>query len=245
MPKYVAPESDEKRLAVLDMISLTAPVDIAAGRGYLTQDALDPLLVFAGKFGVAFKAMTASQGERSRETAEREAALERLKTHVRDFRETLRRRVYRTNQPAGVLNKYNLPLDGAFDEPTTYQDWFMAAQTLINGDAEAVAAGFPAMTNPSAAEVAAALTTAKAETTDVAAAEANLDEAQAAVAALRPEADVLIADVMEQIRFALRKQDAASQRRILRLYGAQFRYLPGETPDEAAVPEPVAAPVAA
>ena len=108
MPKYVAPESDEKRLAVLDMISLTAPVDIAAGRGYLTQDALDPLLVFAGKFGVAFKAMTASQGERSRETAEREAALERLKTHVRDFRETLRRRVYRTNQPAGVLNKYKI-----------------------------------------------------------------------------------------------------------------------------------------
>ena len=245
MPKYVVPESDEKRLAVLNMIGLTAPGDIEAGRPYLTKATLDPLLLFAGKFGAAFRALNASQGASSRETAEREAALERLKTHVRDFRETLRRRLYRRNEPAAVLNHYNLPLDGTFVEPSTYQDWFIAAQALIDGDAAAVAAGSPAMTNPSAAEVAAALATAKAETVDVAAAQANLDEAQVAIAQLRPEADALIDDVMQQIRFALRKQDAPSQRRILRLYGAQFRYLPGEPVEIDAPAEPMVTPSAA
>lgn len=36
----------------------------------------------------------------------------------------------------------------------------------------------------------------------------------------------------DQLRFALRKLDGPSQRRIMRSYGAYFRPLPGETPEE-------------
>ncbi len=37
---------------------------------------------------------------------------------------------------------------------------------------------------------------------------------------------------MDQLRFTLRKKDEASQRRIMRSYGARFTYASGETPDE-------------
>jgi hypothetical protein len=37
--------------------------------------------------------------------------------------------------------------------------------------------------------------------------------------------------VVEQLRFNLRKKDAPSQRRVMRTYGARFRYLSGEPVD--------------
>jgi hypothetical protein len=60
---------------------------------------------------------------------------------------------------------------------------------------------------------------------------------QAVLAATMTEAeDVAMADrdVMAELRFNLRKKDPPSQRRIMRTYGAHFRYLEGEPmdPDE-------------
>ena len=57
------------------------------------------------------------------------------------------------------------------------------------------------------------------------------DEAQEAVAALRGQADELIAEVMDELRFNLRRKDAPSQRRVMRTYGANFSYLKGEPRD--------------
>jgi len=37
---------------------------------------------------------------------------------------------------------------------------------------------------------------------------------------------------MDELRYFLRKEDAPSQRRIMRSYGATYRYLPGEPVDE-------------
>ncbi len=102
----------------------------------------------------------------------------------------------------------------------------------MQGDAEAVAAGYPPMANPSAAELQAVLETARSEVGDVAVADRAYDQAQAAVAALRAEADDWVAEVMGQLRLHLRRQEPPSQRRIMRTYGARFRYLPGEPEDE-------------
>ena len=46
-----------------------------------------------------------------------------------------------------------------------------------------------------------------------------------------PKADALIQEVRDVILFNTRRLDAPSQRRILRTYGAQFRYLPDEAVD--------------
>ena len=58
------------------------------------------------------------------------------------------------------------------------------------------------------------------------------DVAQAELAAFRPQADELIQEVRDVVLFGTRRMDAPSQRRILRSYGAQFRYLPDEPVDE-------------
>ncbi len=241
MPKYEAPFNDEQRVAAVKRLAITGQQDIDDGNPLLSASMVDTLRIFGVKFEGAYSVVAAQQLARTTELNQRVAAIERLKTHVRDFREGLRRRVYRLNLPVGVFEAYHLQQDGSVDEPTTYEGWLVAGTQCVTGDAAAVAAGYTAMSNPSAAEVAAAMATAQAESDDVALADRHLDSAQATLAEQRVEADQLIADALEDLRYQTRKLDAASQRRVLRTYGAQFRYLPGEPVDEEPMAEPVAA----
>lgn len=110
----------------------------------------------------------------------------------------------------------------------------------MDGDAQALAAGHPAMQNPSAAEVAAVLADARVQAADMPRAGRLYDEAQAAIAALRPRADELIAEVMADLRYTLRKQDEPGQRRVMASYGATFKSLPGEPVDPTPTPAPAA-----
>lgn len=87
------------------------------------------------------------------------------------------------------------------------------------------------MVNPSAAQLQAVLAATMTKAEDVAMADRAYDEAQEAVAALRPQADELIEEVMAELRFNLRKKEPPSQRRIMRTCGARFRYLEGEPVD--------------
>ena len=99
---------------------------------------------------------------------------------------------------------------------------------MVQGDAAAVAAGFPAMINPSATELKAQIDNARTEAADVAGADRAYDEAQEAAENLREHADDLIDDIAAELRFNLRKKDPASRRRIMRTYGVKYRYLKGE-----------------
>ncbi len=109
--------------------------------------------------------------------------------------------------------------------------WIPIGQNAINGDAEAVAAGFPPMSNPSAAEVQLLLDNATAEAGEADAADRVHDKSQAAVAGLRVSVNKMIDDIMAELRFRLRDEDKAGQRRIMRTYGATFNYLEGEPVD--------------
>ncbi len=51
------------------------------------------------------------------------------------------------------------------------------------------------------------------------------------MAEMRETAEELISDIMAELRLTLRKLESPSQRRIQRSYGAQFKYLKGETVD--------------
>ncbi len=46
-----------------------------------------------------------------------------------------------------------------------------------------------------------------------------------------PRADELIADLVDDLEFGLRKMDGLSRRRITRRYAVRFYYLAGEKPD--------------
>ncbi|MCP4592791.1 MAG: hypothetical protein GY842_18815, partial [bacterium] len=191
-----APRSDRDRLAFLKRTAITGPQDIASGDSYVSQDTLDRINAFLPGFEAAVDAVSEKLGARSKEVRERAVAMERVSLYTRDLWAVLNRRVNRLDQPAEVLAFYQLPLDGTIPKPTSQEQWLTIAAHVVKGDAVAVAAGYPAMINPSAAELETMLDAAQSESNDVAMADRTYDAAQEAVASLRVRADELIAEVV-------------------------------------------------
>lgn len=242
MPTYEAPRGDVQRLAFLQSAYNAGVKDRSSGNHYLSAELLAQINTLLPAYQGAYEKVSSQLSQRTKEVRERNEAVAVLQTYVRDFWEVLRRRVARLNQPAEVLQFYQLPLDGTNPSLTTYSEWLNMGQLIVRGETAAVAAGYPAMSNPTAAEVQTMLTRAQAEADDVSGADRAYDTAQELVAGLRPQADELVQEVMDELRFQLRKKDAAGQRRIMRTYGATFRYLPGEPEEiEEATPTPAEA----
>lgn len=240
MATYQAPRSDDERQAVLQRCLATGRSHRAGGTPYVAQETLDAVETFLPQYNTALGAVSNRLDLRSKEIAERVTVIDRLQTYTRDLCEVVKRRVYRRNEPVAVLQDYQMTQDGALPNPTTQEEWLILAQRVVEADAKAVAAGYAAAVCPSAAELNDVLVAARKEMGEAVTAETAYAMAQNSAAQLRSRADELIADVIDQVRFNTRKLDAPLQRRLLRTYGAQFRYLPDETPDEDAggTPEP-------
>jgi hypothetical protein len=228
MPKYQAPTSDENRLNNLETARDTATKDIAAGRKSITQETLDAITAFVPVFRPLYATLAEKLSGRMKEVREREVARAKLDLWVRDFWEVLKRRAHRLQHPAELLTLFGLDSDGSIPALSTFDELVAAADKIVSGDAKAVAQGYPAMANPSVAEIAPILADARTQAADVPGADRDYTEAQQAIAAQRPQADGLIDDVMADLTSSLRKYDKPTQRRIMRGYGATFVPLPGE-----------------
>ncbi len=231
MAKYAQPRSNRDRVAFLKRSAVTGQQDIASGNLYISQQTLAAIDAFLPDFETATHAVSEKLGTRSKEVRERAAAIKRASLYTRDLWAGLKRRANRLGESAEVLTFYQLPLDGTIPNPTSQKQWLTLAAQVVKGDADAVAAGYPAMVNPSAAELQEVLHAAQSESDDVAMADRAYDIAQKAANALRAQADELISDVMAELRFNLRKRDTPSRRRIIRTYGATYSYLVGESVD--------------
>ncbi|MCA9933557.1 MAG: hypothetical protein KC415_06515 [Anaerolineales bacterium] len=232
MPQYVAPNSDVTRLAFMNRAIKTAEDVPEDGVQRLPTPLLADLQTHYAAYRKAYDAVDAALSQRKTETEESAAAMARLQMYLSHFWTAVANRAQRENQPVGVLGYYKLNNDGSRPAPSRREEWLELATSVVNGDAAAVAAGYPAAANPSAAEVQAVLDTAVAESNDLPTADAAYDEAQTAVAALRPQADALIRAVRAAVLYSTYEMDEPSQRRVLRNYGSVYRYLPGEPVDE-------------
>ncbi len=231
MPYLIKPETDSERLTFLRTVAQSAALDYANNIEYISVDTFHALQDFLPIFDEAFLDVAATFGELDHEEVERNEALETLKLYLDDMWEVIRRRVYRNDEPVGVLRFYYLEPDGTEPEPESIEEWFDLAEKVIAGDAEAVKAGYEAAVCPSAAELQKVLADARREASEVAPADEAHNRAQAAIEAMRAQADKLIEDILEELSFHLRKEEPASQRRIMRSYGVKFGYFPGEPRD--------------
>jgi len=238
MPVYVAPYSDSLRQTFLKKSLETAASDAAAGIHLISQTLVDELTAFFPDFNEKVKSVNSALGGRMRETNEAQEAVNLLSVYIRDFWEVLRRRTARMNHSIDVLAYYGLSQDGYNPAVTVREEWLTIAERLVEGEKTALSRGFPPMSNPSVAEVTAMAESARKELSEISGADRVYDAAQKAAAALRPRADELITEVMDELRFALRKQNPSNQRRVMRSYGANYRYLPGEQAEEAEEPTP-------
>jgi hypothetical protein len=231
MPTFASPNTDLDREGFLVRALETGRGDLAAGHDYVTAGTLNSVEAFLSDFRPMVRAATEKLSGRSKESREAGAAVEKVSVYCRDMWEGIKRRAAREGLPAEVLTFYGLPLNGVVPKPGGREAWMALAEQIVAGDAKAAAAGYAPMANPGAAELAAVIQAARTEQAEVAAADREYDAAQAKVESMRARADELVDDVMAELRFRLRKLEAASQRRVMRTYGARYTYLKGEPAD--------------
>jgi hypothetical protein len=205
---------------------------IVGGTTLLPAALLADLTAHYNAFDAANSAVKTTLGDRKAETAESVVAMAELKMYTSHMQTAVYHRALREKQPDRVLTYYGMNSDGVHPIHTTRRAQLRAGKALIAGDAEAVAAGYPPIVNPSAAELQVVYDAAIDQVGDVPQADRRYDEAQAAIAAMRPEADRLIRSVRAAILYATHEMDTASQRRMLRNYGARYYYAPGEKVDD-------------
>jgi len=233
MPKYVAPNSDPTRLTFMAKAVQTATDDaaIAGSTPLLPAPLLADLTAHYTAFKAASSAVQTALGNRKAETAENAAAMAKLKMYISHMWTAVSHRTLREGHPARVFDYYRLNSDGTKPVLTTQREQLLMAEALIAGDAEAVAAGYAPTNSPTAAELQTVYDDAMAQAGDVPQADKAYDNAQAAIAALRPEADRLAKAVRAAILYGTYEMDAASQRRVLRNHGARYYYTSNESVD--------------
>lgn len=219
--------SDNGRTHLLQTTVKTAPGD---GRKYVSASTVKAITTFLIAWVEKLGQVSKFLSKREKEIREKNVAMGFLDLILRDVWEVQKRRVKRLKLPAEVLTYYQLPLSGIVPNIGKDKDLLAMAANMVKGDAESVLAGFEPIVNPSAAEVETALVAAEKELSEVAPADRNYDKAEEEVANLRREADSLIEDVVDELKFNLRKRDGASQRRIIQSYGVEINYTSGTGP---------------
>ncbi len=239
MPTFKMPKSSTGLLLFLEQASATGKQDRDLGRPLLDEIVLNEIDDFVAEWGPQVRQLDRILAARSKEVRESREAIVVLGTYVRDAWVVEKRRITREELPAEVHRFYGMDLSGTIPRTGSRQQWMEWAQRIVDGDVDAVAAGYEPIANPSAAQVAEKLTQAKAEVQDVAMTDREYSQAQKAVASGRARAEELTYEIMDQLRFNLRREEAANRRRVMRSYGATFAYADGEQVDaEDAAPEP-------
>ena len=151
-----------------------------------------------------------------------------LDTYLRDY--------------VAVLDCHKLNHSAELPSLGTQEERRTVAQELIAGDAAAVAMGFPAMANPSAAEVQAKLTDAIRERGEVTPVDRDLQALLEKLRALRPQAQVVVDDLVDELRHSTRRLEPGTAREVMRSYGLTYETLPGEPADPVTPPSPAPSP---
>lgn len=231
MPNIIIPRSNEDLIRFFETATRVANEDHLVQVKYLDADWIPQASDFVEDFQTRVRNLPAAQRNRALQIDERNAQFAKLDTYIRDYLSTLKRMVYREGLPVSLFAFYTLPESAELPNPTNMNEVLSWAEKIVKGDADAVAAGYPAMSNPTAAQVNTVLTQTKAEMDDVSAVERVLDTALDELEALRATGFSMAQDAEQQLNFQLRKLTPPDRRRIIRRYGFQFTYAAGETPD--------------
>jgi len=105
---------------------------------------------------------------------------------------------------------------------STSREWMLLAADFIKGDEAMVAAGFPAMKQPSADELDALLFKAEAACKKSDDANLNLQKVQEELREISEEVQHIFLDVAAYLRYSLRRKSTSVRQRIMRTFGYNF-----------------------
>ncbi len=223
MPILTTPSNDTTRYTFLKTCADTIASDNETGTAILSSKTQKLITEGTEPFKSAVESLSATSAVRAKEVDEKNISLKKLNTYIRDFWIAARNRINREELPVATLKYYLLPLSGLLPPASITSALLTTAESLIAGDAQAVAAGFAPMANPSAEELTAILAVAKDEHKDIAIADEAVDASESAVAKVRTNADKAFKEVVAELKFFLRDEEEASLRRIMRRYGIVFK----------------------
>jgi hypothetical protein len=230
MPSLDRPNSDNTRVKLLrtafNKAQNTPPAQLA-----FTPATLAELTTFLPNFEAELQERGTALTGQTTATGQLNASRRMLHMFITHFFRVFNFAVARGQFAATDRGQYQLDVssDSAPLLPTD-ADLTMWAGRIVSGEAVRVAAGGTPMAFPTAAEVAGAAANfqtikgAQSQLKDV----YNLEQED--VEGLRPAADDLIDDIIDEVLFANRKHTPASARRNAREYGLTYVPSPGETP---------------
>ena len=233
MPYYVPARSHVDRLANLKAAKAADLADFAQNKRCLSSATISRLGIVA-TYEPLVLAIATAEAKRSLEVSQKNAKYAKLLAYVRDYWEGLKRRTPREDHDASVLIFAGLPLSGDVPAISNEAAAVAFAKQIAKGDVDMIAAGFPAMSNPTAAQVSAARVAYENEQDDIAPADSVLDAALAAAQGMVFDVDDTIEDVRAEVAHFNRKLDDPSIRRALRRYGMHFATNPGEPEEDPA-----------
>lgn len=221
---YEAPRSDARRLQTLAQVVTVAAQDALEGRAYIRQDVLAAAITLQGQMEEALDALSDKLAARMQTVAAKDQAIQQLEWHIRDAWESIRRRIRRQGLAASLIVYYGLNESGEAPTGISQSSWLSYGQDVLAGDNEAFAAGFERLREPNQEEIQLAYDAAHRAYNAVPMADRAYDLAQAAVAALRPQVDQTLSDVVRDMRYnlSIARQDKESERRVMRSYGFTF-----------------------
>lgn len=231
MPNIIIPRSNEELIRFFETATRVATEDRLAEKFYTDADWITQASDFVEDFKTRVRNLTTAQRNRAQQIEERRVKVAKLEVYVRDYLNGFKRMVYREGLPISLFAFYDLPESGEIPLLSNTNEVISWAEKIVKGNADAVAATYPAMSNPTAAQVATVLAEANAEIDDVSAVERHLDVALDEIEAQRATGYALAQDAEQQLNFQLRKLTSPDRRRIMRTYGFAYTYAEGETPD--------------
>lgn len=223
MAYVVYPTNNNSRSLFLKTCVKSIAEDQASGNSVLGMKTMTDMGKLNEDYHAVLNQKEKSATLRAHEVSEKVTALERGEMFIRHFWSSARNKAMRENYPAAYLTYFGLPLSGLSPQTNPSPSLLPLFDTIIEGEAEAVAAGYEPVANPSVEELLAIKTVAEKEVSDVSVADKELDTYTSEFAAIRDLVDKQARDIVLELRFLLRDEDEPSQRRIMRKYGVTFR----------------------
>ena len=222
MGRLRLPTNDEARRTLIENVIGKTAQDGTENIKYVLDATITEITALISKYNAAFFDVEAKLSGRIMETGQQTKAYNKLRTCAIDMIHGVKRRIFRNEEPISLLSNYSMTQDGAIPRPASREEVKTILESLIKGDAEAVRLGFPPMVNPSAAELQIVLDVALKEYRDVTGSDTAYDKAAEILAKHRVTANEWIKEIVDELNFALRKENASSKRRIMRSYGFKF-----------------------
>ncbi len=232
----VPANSDRARFDFLKSARNSGQADITADKGILSQEQVDSVKATIDPYRQAMLASRDAYADRRNAVAARTEILEKLSHNIRDFWTSLINRNKRNSLPPGLLEYYRLPTDGGRPKVTTKTRWVQLGEDLIDGEKLALEKGFPAMSNPSVADITEFLGETEQAGLVVTQTDSAYQDVQEELTNLRKAVDTQMRELARQFRFHLADHEASARRRIMRRYGFTFTQ---EFENDGPEPEPV------